>query len=397
MCYAAAVGGRLRTLGIVTAALFMASPALAADCPTPYTLDNVLEDLTAIETAVRESDDAATAEAGKKMGAGLACLDEVLPALISARTYRAVGAGFLAGGDEASADKWLRTALEIDPTWEYGLQDVPEGHPLRPHFEELRREPATDPVAVENKVFGEGEYYLNGRKISRPQARTDRYHVFQAKTAVLATEVIEGNAFPESALVASEPVADASGKPKKDKKPKEKSAKAPKDKSKKGPKEEKQKVAKAPKTRTKTVKNPDGTTKVITIRKRPPEKIPLLIGGGAIIAGSGLLYYSAGQKAKVFDPDHPSAIKSVLSGTHMADINGVLGEPDGSMVICEDGRTPEVDGCYVSPRDEAERVRKSVNQLVAASASLLVVGVGVTTWGVLVDGDRVMPTVNLRF
>lgn len=394
----------MRTVSMMSAALFLSSTAAAADCPTPYTVDQILEDLTVVETAVRESNDAAAGEGGKKMGAGLGCLDEVLPALIAARAYRAVGAGLLAAGEDEDATRWLRTSLEIDPTWEYGINDVPEGHPLRPHFEDLKREAASDPVLLEGKAFAEGEFYLNGRKIAKPQARPDRYHVFQAKTGVLATDVIEGNAFPETALVASEPVASAgTDKAEKSKKPKkEKVAKAPKEKSSKekvakAPKEKAPKEASSkPKVRTKTITQADGSTKVITIRKKPPEKYPLLIGGGAIIVGSGALYFAASQKARLLDPSYDGAIRTVLTGPHMAELNAGL-DVTGPITICNDSQSPEVDGCFISPANEAERVRKSVNQLVLASASLLAVGVGVTTWGVLVDGDRVMPTVNVRF
>lgn len=401
---------RLRSIGVVTAALFASSQAWAGDCATPYTIDQLLEDLTVVETALRESNDSGASATGAKMGQGLGCLDELLPALIAARAYRAVGAGMLAAGQEADADKWLRTSLEVDPTWEYGLQDIPEGHPLRPHFDALKAEPGTDYTPLAGRAFKEeGEFYLNGRKVTKPQARLDRFHVFQAQTATLSTEIIEGNAFPAAYLitVSEGPVADA----RKTKKPKE--PKAPKDKTPKtagDDKAPKEKVAKAAKpekvkaNKTKTV-IVDGQEVTVNVRETPVEKYPLIIGGAAIIASSGVLYYLAGKSASdmkgikgpfTYSYDDTGTPVAIVDG-HMTSLNGNVPPENGRYNFCTGTQTPELNGCFIDPQDEVNRLRKKANQLVLASASVLAVGVGVTTWGVLVDGDMVMPTVNFRF
>jgi hypothetical protein len=384
MCYAGRLEACLRILGIVTAALFSSS-AWAADCATPYTIDAFLEDLTAVEVALREGDDTGLTSSSTRLGDGLACLDEIMPALLSARAYRAVGAGLLASGDEAAADRWLLTSLEVEPTWDYGTEDIPAGHPLRDHFDALKLRPAVDPVAVEGKAFGEGEFYLNGRKITKPRARPERNHVFQAQTATLSTDVIVGNAFPDTVLVATAgPVADSGGKEKKpDKVKREKPPKG--EKPPKPPK-----TKKAARTKTKIITLPNGETTEIIVPETPKEKIPLIIGGSAILAGSGVLYYLASRTAS-----EAKGITSVTSPGHMATLNGTT-PPEGSFRFCSAGETPG-SGCYANPNDEADTLRRRTNNYVLASLSLFAVGAGVTTWGIIVDGGRPMPTVNVRF
>ena len=88
--------------------------------------------------------------------------------------------------------------------------------------------------------------------------------------------------------------------------------------------------------------------------KRPWEKTPLLIGGGAILAGAGGIYFAATQSRKAFN----------------------------------EGKT----------LNEIEKLQGTTNQLVIASAATLGVGVGVLTWGVILDGSgSPLPAVNFRF
>ncbi len=371
----------MRAIGI-TIALLAVPSAWANDCAEPYTVDQLLSDLTVVENALRESEDSAAAEAARGMARGLGCLDEVLPALIAARAYRAVGAGIFVEGATEEADKWLRTALEVDPTWTYGLQDIGENHPLRPHFEELKEEPVSEPVPLEGSSFVEGTFYLNGRKITKPRARLERFHVFQAEGPPFSSAVIEGNGFPAAFVSVEGEGGNGKKKDRKSKKPEK-----PKDVAK-----SKRPKTKKPKTRTVVI---DGKEVTVNVRERPPEKIPLLIGGSAIIVGSGVLYALANQKAAAL-----RTIKSVLSEGHMLELNGGLPPPeDGDYTgrFCAVGQRPDTDGCFVRPQAEALRLRKQANQLVLASLSLLAVGVGTTTWGVLVDDGGFMPTVRVRF
>ena len=271
--------------------LAVGSPAFAGDCAAAYTVDALISDLTLTETHLRNSDDSSAAQIGATLGAGLACLDEPLPSQIAARAYRAVGAGLYVGGQIDEAKKWLFTSLEIDAAYAYGLEDLPADHPLRQDFESYKSMLAGELEPVEGKVFIEGKHYLNGRKIVKPAARPGRYHIYQVDAGGFQTHRIEGNAFPASSLAAAPEAVVAKGKtPKGGKAPKEPKTKQPKEAKVKEPKPAREKKPKKPKTRTRII---NGQEVVIDARERPPEKIPLLIAGGALIAGSGVLAYLA--------------------------------------------------------------------------------------------------------
>lgn len=383
-------------LGLLLVSL-LGHQALAADCPTPYTIDGLLGDLTAAETGLRNRDDGATSEAGVRLRDGLGCLDEILPAPIAARAYRAVGAGLYSKGELDAANKWFRTSLELEPTWEYGVQDIPEGHPLRPDFDSLKTQIGGDPAEVEGKEFGDGSHYLDGRKITSPKARVERFHLYQVDGNGVASHVIEGNAFPATSLV-SGAVAEVTDptKPDKEKKPKKvrtNNEVSDKDLAKAEKEREKAaaKAAKDVKSKAKTRVDADGT--VYYERVRPKEKTPLMIAGGAITAGAGVIYYASSRtRAKVFGI------------TNACDVNPDVLPYEGDkctvpadMPVCGRDQDPVADGCYKNPGAEVDRLAGVTNRLVVASLAVFAVGVGTTTWGIIVDGGTAVPTVNIRF
>ncbi len=373
----------MRSFALVITGLSLSSSAFAADCAAPYTTDALIGDLSKVEAAMREYDDASAASAGITLRDGLGCLDEVLPALIAARAYRAVGAGLYSGGEGEQANKWFATSLELEPTWTYGLQDIPEGHPLRQDFEDLKRAmEGNEPAPVEGKVFVEGSHYLDGRKISSPKARTERFHVYQVDSGSVSSHIIEGNAFPaeqlEAGKVESEkPDPEPSSSSNENGLTEKQIARA----EKKRLKAEAKRKKKADKVKTTVAA--DGT--VYYKRQRPPEKTPLMIAGGVIMAGAAALYYGSTRTER--------RMKNIM---HASDVND--GIPDGEKFrSCTPNEDPETSDCTLDPADEVDRLAGVTNRLVVASAAVFAVGAGTTTWGIILDGDRVVPTVNIRF
>lgn len=379
----------MRSIALITA-LFAGSTAWAGDCATPYTTEGLIEDLTGVESAMRGYDDDAAKASGDKLKAGLACLDEVLPALIAARAYRAVGAGLYAAGTPEAANLWFLTSLELEPTWSYGLQDIPEGHPLRNDFETLKSNLSGDePIWVEGKEFSDGSHYLDGRKISKPKARLERFHVYQVDNGGVSSHVISGNAFPASSLVegsvadlpdpADEDKGKSKGKDKNknatlsDKQIAKAEAKRQKDKEK----------AQAKQPKEKTTVASDGT--VYYKRQRPKEKTPLMIAGGVIMASAALLYYGSSRSFAKMDQIQTAA-----------DVNPGLDLSSG-FKSCRDGVEVGTNGCTIDPKDEVDRLAGLTNRLVLASATVFAIGAGTTTWGVILDGGTAVPTVRVRF
>ena len=372
----------MRSIALVITGLSLSSSAFAADCAAPYTTDSLIGDLSKVEAGMREYDDASAASAGTALRDGLGCLDEVLPALIAARAYRAVGAGLYAGGEKEQANKWFATSLELEPTWTYGLQDIPEGHPLRQEFEDLKRVmEGSDPALVEGQVFVEGSHYLDGRKISQPKARLERFHVYQVDNGGVSSHLIEGNAFPAEQLKAGKvdtdkpkPVASTGN----DGGLTEKEIARAEKKRLKAEEKRQKKAAKV-----KTTVAADGT--VYYKRQRPPEKTPLMIAGGVIMAGAAALYYGSTRTE--------ARMKSI---THASDVNDNI-PPGEKFRSCSPNEEVGTGGCTIDPADEVDRLAGVTNRLVVASAAVFAVGAGTTTWGIILDGNQVVPTVNIRF
>lgn len=347
---------------ILTGALLtsLIAPSQAfAQCAKPYTLDALLGDLGTVEGALRTGDDAGASVGADKMEAGFACLNEVLPVMIVGRAYRAVAAGKIAGGKVDRGLEWFRTATEMEQAFDYGLEDLPSDHPVRGYYADAKIQASGEVVTMEDMAFIDGNHWVDGRKYKEPKARLDRPHVYQLEGGgQVMSWIITGNGYPPDVLKAASAVADGGGgeEPVVVGKP----PKAPKDKPEKEPKPGKEpeeqvakndKPAKEPKQKLQPTSGSDGT--MVVQRQRPPEKTPLIIGGTAVIAGAGGIYFAATRARSAFD----------------------------------EGKSLE----------EIEKLQSQTNQLVIASAATLGVGAGVLTWGVILDGATPLPAVQFRF
>lgn len=336
--------------------LLLASNA-QAQCAEPYTLDNLLADLGTIEGALRSGDNATAGGGADKMEAGFACMNEVLPVMIVGRAYRAVGAGKIAAGNTDRGLEWFRTATEVEQSFDYGLEDLPADHPVRMYYSDAKIQASGEVVVMEDMSFIDGNHWVDGREVDVPKGRLDRPHLYQLEGGGnVLSWVITGNGFPPDVLqagAATDAVADAGtdeptvvGKP-----PKQKKDKPEKDKPEKVAKDQPEKEKKGKELKPTASTGSDGT--VVIKRQRPWEKTPLLIGGGAIIAGAGGLYLAATGSRNAFD--------------------------------------------NAESLDEIERLQTTTNQLVIISAATLAVGAGTFTWGVILDGGTPVPSVQIRF
>ncbi|MEZ4241689.1 MAG: hypothetical protein R3F59_37190 [Myxococcota bacterium] len=319
--------------------------AAAQDCAAPYSVDAMLDDLVAVETFLRNDDEPNAGKAADALRNGLGCLNEMLPRMIVGRTLRAVGAGLVAGGEQDVGEDWLRAAAKLEPSFEFGLEDLRADHPIRDVYAAAQRTAETDPVmASEGSALTAGTTTLDGKEIEAPSARLDQWHLLQHEGADGGVQswVIEGNRFPEAILQAAAPV--ASGKEKKAKEPKPP----------KGPKE-----AKAPKPPSGAPPGPrpapsltDQSERID--RVRPAEKTPIMVAGGAVVVGAGALYYLSYAARQRFDDEQRDL--------------GAL-----------------------------EKNYRQTNQLAIAAMAVLAVGGGTFTWGAILDGGTAMPAVRVRF
>jgi len=262
----------------LVAALLAGAPfgvvsASAADCSEKYNPDQLVLDVAALEQAIVATDKDKAITLASAMQRNLPCVQQRMPLNFLARIYRALGGGYYVGGDTKTGERWFRTAIEIDETFRYGVEDLPDDHVLRPAYASLLQAKEVDPIPTAGKVFGpQGTWLLDGRRISGPAARPARPHLLQRDhDGRVQTWLIDGEAFPDSVLVAGKNVADA--KPTKDRK----------------------------RTRRDVPIQQLGQGAMVVDRSAPPEQVPLIVTGSSLIAGGIGLYVGSALSRQNFN------------------------------------------------------------------------------------------------
>lgn len=250
----------LTTLMLATVAVPTVASAQEATCEGTYASDQLLLDIGELERSIGQSDEKTSLAKAVTLRNNLACADQFLPANFLARVYRGLAGGFYVGGDRKTAETWYRTALEVDDRFRYGIEDLPGDHPLLIVYSSmLQVQDDQDPVPVAGKAFPDGgEWYLDGRRTEAPAARTGRPHVLQRKYGgAVQTWLINGNGFPSVALVDGKNIAEV-------------------DKRKR----------KRDRRKFDVEVHDMGQGAIEVERSTPPEQIPLIVTGGALIAVS---------------------------------------------------------------------------------------------------------------
>ena len=337
--------------------------------PTPYTGAALVEDLGSVQSALRNLDDAAFSSSGKQLEKGLPCLDMTAPPQLFASAYRYLGAvHFMVDNDPEGAKRWFRTSLELDPTYQWDVQELDLGNPLRAAFESERPSaPVTgERVAGKDLDIPSGSaFLLDGRPLVEPRASPDRPHVLQVAVTGSRhadhTWLIDGEVFPEEVLRITPAAVAVVEDPKKTKKakaePVAKAAPVAKAEPVKAEPVKKEPVAKTePKSTATTstaVTGEDGVQHMVVQRTRPKEKTPLMIIGVVGLASAAGLYAYSWKLDQDFDA--------------------------------------------ATTTDELERIQAQNHAFVIASGASLLVGVGVGYWGVILDGNTVGFSVGGRF
>lgn len=315
---------------MIAVLLLLFRPAAAA-CVDPYTKDEVIRDLSISSDALRNLDEGTFRAAAQRIENGILCLPEAAPPQVYATAYRIIGAGHFLGGDEEEARRWFRTALELDPLFQWDIGELSSQHPLRVAFEDARfvAQAVPEPVG-EGLVLvpPEGTWLaLDGREMLAPEATVDRPHVLmvvdRASSEVREAVLIESNEIPASYVM--------------DERTYQRMV------------EDRQKTARSgrePAVRdrvTNKVEEQEGAYKVVEMgRVRPALKTPLMLVGGAGVVGSGVLYALSFGARSNFDA--------------------------------------------ATTKAEVYQYRDSTNTLVIASGATLVAGLGIGYTGVLLDG-----------
>ncbi len=264
-------GTLARQLRVVAGVLLLGIAALAptsarAECARSYTQGELMQDTQSMTAALRALDEAAFRQSGARMEQNLACMRTKLRPQMQASSYRYVGAYHFLNGDFETAAGWFRVALEVEPGFEWDLNELALDHPMRRAFDAERPASAESPTAVVGKELllpAGSKLLLDGRVLSEPKAALHRPHMLQVlggDGTVRQVFIIQGNEIPEQFLTsAGAVVADAGG-------------------------------------------GSDDEYAVQTIKRvRPRAKTPLMISGGAVALGAAGIYGASFATRAKFD------------------------------------------------------------------------------------------------
>jgi hypothetical protein len=164
----------------------------------------------------------------------------------------------------------MLTSAEMDPMFEYAMNDLPEGHELEDVWLDQVDLTGDSRKNLIGKHFVEGAITLDGSSLKVPMAHEGRMHLIQLSSDNdIRGWIMEGVEFPEELFDASTPSAGKSKEPKGE-------GKTAKKKTSKG--------------------KPVKTTPLVS--NWPTERVALFAGGGAAVVGSGVLYALSGMANK---------------------------------------------------------------------------------------------------
>ena len=247
-----ALGVILGVTGLVAVAT-VGTTAAAQDCARAYTSAELSRDLGAMTAALRAKNDSDYRNVGQRLSTQIACVRKDLPQRVWASAYRHLGAYHYMAGNFDESNRWFKTAIELEPSYEWDIAELTLDHPLRRAFDAQRSAATESPVALEGKTLAlpsGGKLKLDGRELEEPAATLDRPHILMVvgeDRVARQVFLIEGNEIPTQFLGEGDAVAVE---------------------------EETEDLYAAKKVE----------------RVRPPAKTPLMVTGGALAVVGGALY-----------------------------------------------------------------------------------------------------------
>jgi tetratricopeptide (TPR) repeat protein len=180
--------------------------AHAEECARSYTSSELSRDLGSMTTAMRSKDASALLDTGKRMADQIGCVRKDLPPRVFASAYRSIGVYYYTAGEMDQASRWFRTALELEPSFEWGASDLSLDDPMRRAFDSHRSAATAEAVALAGKSISApsgATLKLDGRALSEAAATTDRPHILMVvgeDRVARQVFVIDGNAIPDQFL-----------------------------------------------------------------------------------------------------------------------------------------------------------------------------------------------------
>jgi hypothetical protein len=178
-------------------------------CPAPYTADALGGDLSRMSDTLRTREIDQFQESGKALTTGMGCINSPMAPVILASLYRYSGLYAHFAGEKEQAQRWFRSSLELDSSYDWDISEVAGDDPIRMVFEEIRSSLDTEPQPVaggrELKVPTGARVMVDGRVLRKAALTLDRPHLVQvvdvATNSVVDVWLIQGNEIPDSLLV----------------------------------------------------------------------------------------------------------------------------------------------------------------------------------------------------
>ena len=197
--------------GLISAMLW-GNTAEASYCEGQiFTPRDAAQKLTMLNTYLVRKDEKQIKSLAGELEANLPCMKTPAPPQVFAQAYRYIGLGHYYRGDTATASRWFRTALELSPNHQWGVNEVDMSSDLYSLYEQQRALSAEEPKPIDGMALRSPEgtvFYLDGRPLKEAKATVDRPHILFIASAtdrhIISRFMIDGNQFPQQFLAAEE-------------------------------------------------------------------------------------------------------------------------------------------------------------------------------------------------
>jgi hypothetical protein len=157
---------------------------------------------------LRAGDEPGLAAIGLNTEKQLACIDSTMAPVILSNLYRFVGLSHFFDGDVDMARWWFRTALELDPSFEWGVGDLASNHPVRDVLDQERNAAVAAKIPESGgrslAVPDGGRILVDGRITTEALLTPDRPHLVHwvnvTTNTVEKVWLISGTALPTELL-----------------------------------------------------------------------------------------------------------------------------------------------------------------------------------------------------
>jgi hypothetical protein len=203
-------GGLVRIESVILLMLGLGlSGAAHAECTKTYASSAFGRDMTSALKAAGNNDLDTLASAGAQLSAGLPCTNIVPPVPALASAFRFIGVHHAIAGRPSEASGFFRTALELDPNFEWGVSALSKSPQILALFEQARAVAPSEPARLKQMVFTPppgAKVFIDGRAPRYVEATIDRPHLLQVVQdgKAIQTELIDGTSFPQALLGSAE-------------------------------------------------------------------------------------------------------------------------------------------------------------------------------------------------